>query len=300
MRLSPNHTFLKALLVLAIATQSEALVSCSDDEDTTVTQANAVAGAAGAATTGSNVGGAAGGGGMPLPDRIKVGATRGQLALPFSLDADGEGNGPIGSIAVTDDTGTIEIDGASLPFVAYERQPFSPYVLYQGLAVASDRIYALWLYCLEGQLAYVYFEGTDGTPIDYVTVAGSCNGTETASTADVALPAIDMQLPPLLDGYAIDGPNVHLASGQPGTIDFGGGDPLTILAFDEVDCSRCGAAGWREVHTLLWDPMALRICFAIIYLFEPGDPILVTYSLTLPTLTDPAGNTKLDATWSAP
>ena len=41
-------------------------------------------------------------------------------------------------------------------------------------------------------------------------------------------------------------------------------------------------------------------CFAIFYLFAPGQPLLVEYSLTLPDLSDPAGVTKLDATFTTP
>ena len=75
---------------------------------------------------------------------------------------------------------------------------------------------------------------------------------------------------------------------------------MVVLPFEDVDCTACGQGGWHEIHTLLWDPAGARLCFAIFYLFQPGDPVLLTYSLTLPDLSDPAGSTQLDATWTTP
>jgi hypothetical protein len=43
------------------------------------------------------------------------------------------------------------------------------------------------------------------------------------------------------------------------------------------------------------------VCFAIFYLnLDDTTHVQLTYSLTLPTLTEPAGNTLLPATWMTP
>ena len=120
-----------------------------------------------------------------------------------------------------------------------------------------------------------------------------------AASTEVAvkLPAVDMAVPALLGGVTMDGPSIHYDGMTPGTIDLG--TLLVLLPFDQVDCSDCGGAGWYEVHSLLWDPKG-RLCFAIVYLFAPGDPMLVTYSLTLPDLSDPAGSTSLPGSWAKP
>src|SRR5439155_4137103 len=92
------------------------------------------------------------------------------------------------------------------------------------------------------------------------------------------------------------GPKVSIPQGKPGTVELGA--PMTVLAFNDVDCSTCGTPGWLELHSLLWDPSKQRACFGIFYLREPGKPVLLEYALTLPDLSDPAGLTKFDATYS--
>jgi hypothetical protein len=107
-----------------------------------------------------------------------------------------------------------------------------------------------------------------------------------------------MPLPPLFPGYAIDGASIQYDGTAPGTVTLGT-TSVAFLPFGEVDCTRvCGTPGWRELHAVLWDQQAMRACSSILYLFEPGQPLLLTYSLTLPDLTDIAGQTQLDATWS--
>ena len=287
----PVLVALSALLGLATA--------CSDQpvHGTKPPAPSSSVGVGGGATGGA--GGECGTGGTPIVGPIQIGATDGTLALPFAVKLVGTGTKRIGAIDIDADTGTVEIGGESLAAVSYEQQPFGQYVLYQTLAVAQDRLYAIWFYCDAGQLAFVYFEGTDGTAIDVETASGTCAAVDNPIMANVKLPAIDMPLPEFLTGYTIEGPLVHLPSGAPGSVDFGGGS-LAILAFDKVDCTACGNGGWQEVHTLLWDVAAKRLCFAIFYLFAPGDPVTVSYSLTLPDLTDPANDAQLEATFTTP
>ena len=275
------------------------VTGCSEDSSDKGKKPSTTSTSAGVGAGGGGGGGEGGVGGAPITGPIEIGATDGTLSLPFAVSLQGEGSSKIGAFAIDADVGTVDIDGGTLAAVSYEKQPFGAYVLYQTLAVASDRLYAIWFYCEADKLTYIYYEGTDGTAIDSETATGTCASTDTATMAPVKAPALSMPLPPLLEGYTIEGPAVHLPSGEPGSVDFGGG-PLTLLAFDHVDCSACGMGGWQEVHTLLWDAKAGRVCFAIFYLFNPGDPVYVTYSLTFPDLTDPVGSAHLDAMFTMP
>jgi hypothetical protein len=76
---------------------------------------------------------------------------------------------------------------------------------------------------------------------------------------------------------------------------------MVLIPFESVDCSACGGAGWWELHSLLYDPDRQRACFGIFYM-APGatDRVDLTYSITLPDLSDPARFTPFDAEWSTP
>jgi hypothetical protein len=229
-----------------------------------------------------------------------VPATDAELALPFEFGATGQGSQDIGVVSISGDTGVVRVMGDDVPVVAYERQPFGQWTLYQVLGVQPDRLWVMWMYCNQGELQYIYLEGTDGTPMHYEQASGTCDEALDGTAAKVAFPAVDMAYPAPLAGYTIAGADISLPGAAPGTITLGGVD-YVLLAFEDVDCTeKCGAPGWREIHTLLWDAPAQRLCFAIIYLFQPGQDLLVEYSLTIPDLTDPAGQTKLPASFTTP
>jgi hypothetical protein len=229
---------------------------------------------------------------------VSVPATDGELALPFTVGAQGAGSVRTGEVAITEGAGTLVLEGETLPAIVYEQQPFFDYVLYQTLAVAPDRWWIVWLYCRNGELVWVYSEATDGTPIDYEAATGTCDELAAASSAHAVLPASTLDPLPLLGGYAVDGPQIHLDGTAPGTVTLAG-LPLAFHVFGEVDCTQdCGTPGWRELHGVLWDEAGMRACFAILYLFDSGDPMLMTYSLTLPDLSDPAGETELEGSWT--
>jgi hypothetical protein len=243
--------------------------------------------------------GTGGAGGAPA-EHIVAGATDGVLAEPFTFGATGQGSVDIGAVSIATGAGTVHIGPHDVSAVVYERQPFGQWTLYQALAVEPDRLWVLWFYCNQGALEYVYFEGTDGTPIHYEQASGTCAEQGASSAVHAVLPAIDMPQPSLLAGYTIQGKDIELDGAKPGHVTLGA-QSLVVLAFDDVDCTqKCGSPGWREVHTLLWDAAAKRVCFAIIYLFQPGQPVLIEYSLTVPDLSDPAGQTQLDATFTTP
>src|SRR5262249_10234195 len=148
---------------------------------------------------------------------------------------------------ISDDVGTMEIFGNKLPTLIYEHQDWSAfgYDLYQILAVAPDRLYAGWLYCAtNGDLQYVYYEGTDGTPLSYETATGTCSRIDTAPSPQVSFPAVHMPQPQVLTGFTVTGPEIDIQSGTPGWIDLGA-QQVTAMPFNSVDCSTtCGTPGW--------------------------------------------------------
>ena len=233
--------------------------------------------------------------------RIRVGATDGTIELSVAVDIEAEGF-VLESASLDDGVGTVRIDGMDADAFVYERidWPAIGQTLYQTLAVSPDALRVLWFYCADGNITGLWLEGTDGLTLTNDGALGTC--TETASTGGMSVraPAIDMPIPELLDEWQVSGPTLSIEPGEPGWVDFGAGR-LTVLPFDQVDCSAGSCTpgeSWFELHTLLWDEAGGRVCFAIFYLYEDRDSVLAAYSITLPDLSDPAGTTELEATWT--
>jgi hypothetical protein len=242
--------------------------------------------------------------------RLTAAATDGTVSLAnsdFSIEGSGAVNGVVGAFSLAHGAGTIELDKRSVPIAVYHRQMFDDPTydlrLYQALAVERDRIWILWFYCTVSSnlLDGIYYEATDGTAVTFEYGSGTCQDLGMTSTVAVQFPAIDLAPPPLLDGYRIDGAAVKLDGAQPGTVTLGGA-PLTVYAFNTVDCrTDCGTPGWFELHALLWDEASHRLCFGIFYLRnDDPDHVQLAWSLTLPSLVDPAGRMTSPATWKVP
>lgn len=232
-------------------------------------------------------------------DRIVVRATEGTLSLPFTLTVDGSGTERIGDVLLDEGVGDVGIDGTPIAAAVHERQPWPGFdwILFQTLVVREDAIFVLWLYCRDGALEWIYYEGTDGTPMTVEAASGTCVDTPDPVDAAVSFPAVDMPFPPLVGGFTIEGADVSLASAAPGEVRLGA-TAFTLLVWSTVDCTvECGVPGWWELHALMWD-RAGRACFGIYYLFDAEPTIHLTYSLSLPDLGDPAGDLDLEATWS--
>lgn len=229
--------------------------------------------------------------------RLRVAATSRDLTLGYEVQLHGAGSDDIGAIDVVGPRGTVVIDGETVPVVAYERQGFEGYTLYQMLAVERDRITVVWAYCEYDDLAAFYFESTDGTRMQTEWADGTCYETPGTTTARVDLPAIDMPVPRLLDDYRISGPQIALDGDDPGRIVVGGKAQI-LYPFEEVDCTDdCGPDSWRELHTLMWDPASSALSFGILYLYEDQSHVGLEYALELPTLDDPAGSATFQASW---
>lgn len=237
--------------------------------------------------------------GAPTDGPPSIGPTQGTLPVNFRVSIVGNGELSVGAIDITDDFGTVEIDGEARPILVYERQPWPAqnYVLYQGIAVADTSWTVLWFYCNDsGELANVYVESTDGIPLQTVHATGTCEHQSLGLRVPVELPGTEFQVIYEGDEVAIDGPDISIHAGELGSIVLGG-VPFVVAPFETVDCSACDSPGWYEVHIVLWDPAAQRAGFAVVYLESTGHA-RITYGITLPDLSDIVGDTTFDARWS--
>ncbi|HWB77810.1 MAG TPA: hypothetical protein VG755_22740 [Nannocystaceae bacterium] len=236
--------------------------------------------------------------GDPPSGPPSIGPTQGSIPIDFRVSIVGDGELSVGAIDITDDFGTVEIDGEVRPVLVYERQPWpsAGYVLYQALAVADTSWTVLWFYCDDTGLAHVYVESTDGIPLQTVLATGTCEQQLVGLNVPVDLPGTEFQVIYQGDDVAIDGPDISVHAAELGSIVLAG-VPFVVAPFETVDCSSCDSPGWYEVHVVLWDPAAQRAGFAIVYLESSGHA-RITYGITLPDLSDVVGDTTFDAEWS--
>lgn len=229
------------------------------------------------------------------------------MDLDYTVAISGAGSIRVRDISIVDGAGTINIRGEPYGAVVYEMQPWPAfgYTLFQTLAVSRERWYVIWFYCEGNVLTDLYAEGTVGRDVELIheTSTGTCNFSETPSTAHVQMSEVHMLYPPPMPGFTFSGPELDLDSGSflPGSVQLGG-TQLDLLPVTYVDCTAdCGSTpGWWELHALLYDRAASRACFGIFYMFpDRPNEVDLTYSLTLPDLSDPAGYTTFNASWSA-
>jgi hypothetical protein len=249
-------------------------------------------GASGGRGADSNLGG--------FPAQIALAASTGTIADGFRVDASGSGSGLVGSIAITADAGNVQLAGTQLAAFVYERQPFSPYTLFQGFAVGASAWDVFWLYCQSG-LVDAYDEGIAGPPLASYAATGTCaDSPSTATSANVQLPALTIATPTPSAGYTVTGVAITVRADGTGTLALAGAQLPTIV-FDDVDCtSGCGTPGWYELHSLAWDAAHARAIYFIAYLLESSpSSVELTYARSLPDLADPIGTLTLPATWTA-
>lgn len=249
--------------------------------------------------TGDSTGGDTTDGG-DVPALPSIGPTMATLELDFRVAISGTGSLLVGGIDLLDGVGTIDLEDRTLPVFVFERQPWPEqgYTLYQALAVEDDGWTLLWFYCDDfGALGSVYLESTHGIPLQSVFAEGMCEVSLESVDVPLDLPGTEFSVLYNGEPFEIDGPDIGLTAGALGEVTLQG-VPYVVAPFETVDCSQdCGTPGWYEVHVLLWDPSALRAGFSIVYLESEGTARM-TYGITLPDLTDPVGDTFLDATWS--
>jgi hypothetical protein len=232
-----------------------------------------------------------------------VGAADGELALGFDVAVHASGGNFVESVNIGGAVGQVQIAGALLPAVVYERVPW-PEIganLYQAIAVSNDHWWVLWFYCKAGTLVGTYYESTNGGGAQQTSgLGGTCTESTDTTRVHVQLPASTVGLPTLVGGYQVDGPDLSIGCDGTGHVNLDGRN-LSIYTFAAVDCSACASEngiGWRELHAILWDPETQRACFGIFYLQSPGT-VKLQYALSLPDLTD-LGAAMFNADWKLP
>lgn len=236
---------------------------------------------------------------------FSVAATSGTLtANDVAADIAGAGTSAIGAIAIAKGAGTVALGGASgapaTQAFVMAHQPFGD-DLFQTVAVDPDRVTVLWFYCAGGDLQFVYWEDSRGGPMQHEAATGTCTFTTGTESVAVDVPAFAFDAPAPPTGWtfsATDATQLAFDGTSPGHIVVAG-TSLALYPFDTVDCSACGSGGWQEIHSFFWDESRSALTFGILYLFPPSlsRPMQLSYSLTLPTLAQPADET-FAGTWS--
>lgn len=243
---------------------------------------------------------------------IDVAASQGTWTVAEDVSFHGTGAGDLTAIAIDHGVGTIHFHGETTPAFFYtststptgtgDGGQFSGERDFEIVGVTPDRFVLAWITCASSQLAYIYYESTDGFASTKETPAtGTCT-TVTQSTDEVlSLPAVSIPPPAVVSGFTISGADVAFDGTSPGTANFAGG-AWTAYPFNMIDCSTCASPGWFELHTLFWQPETKSVALGILYL-EQALPtsVALAYLIRLPQLDDPIGQ-RLDmpATWTTP
>lgn len=245
------------------------------------------------ATPGDGDGSAAEDGGLPGEDGPLVGPTSGSIAVDFqATSVSGTGTTRLGPIAVTANAVDYTLLGVAHHGVAYQHHVWAGYTLYDIVSIAADGsdLAVTYLYCEGPGLPWAYTESFT-LAMDYEAASGSCAGTETGATVEVAFPALHHGPTAMDTGMTISGADLQLGPG-------GGWIVLAdrtweLVPFNTVDCStECPGGSWYEIHSMILRPG--EACFTILYLhLDSPAAVQLAYTLCLPTLDRP------DAVYSA-
>ena len=238
-----------------------------------------------------------------FPAQLVIGPAQGVIDDPFTIQVSGSGASMIGAASFDADVGTLALGGAPVQSFLYMTTPFGAgLTLYQGFAVGPSRWDVFWLYCTSGtngtELTSIWDEGIDGPALFPESATGTCNGGNSSTNAQVALPASTIASPTPVDApFTVHGASIDVEHGA-GTLTLAGA-ALPLVVFGTVDCSQCGSPGWYELHSVVWDAAHQRTIFVIVYLIDGTmSSVELTYARALPDLSDPIGTIDLPATWS--
>src|SRR5262249_35329909 len=150
-----------------------------------------------------------------LPAAIAIGAASGPLALNFdvAVSAHAPAAQPVGAASISGALGQVQVRGAMLPAVVYERVPWPEIgaTLYQALAVGDGEWWLLWFYCAGGSLHTTYYESTHGGGAQLAPyLVGTCTEVARTQSVQVELPPSRIQLGALAGGYRVDGPDLTI------------------------------------------------------------------------------------------
>ena len=216
----------------------------------------------------------------------------------FGIDISGSGT-QVSKVDIHSRFGAVTLNGRVLSALVYKDIPWNSYslVLYQALAIEAHSWTVLWFYCNGPALTYIYWETTASSSVSREPMKGSCTSTG-ARDAAVSWPAGSMEAPAAVSGFSIHGTHIDIGGAAPGRADLDG-RTWSLYPYALVDCTKiCGAPGWYELHSLLWDSQTHETAYVIVYLIT-GQPhhVQLEYALELPTLSRPTDAT-FDADWS--
>lgn len=226
----------------------------------------------------------------------------GSFTSAFSADLSGKGSSVVGGIHVSDNSGTLEINGMKLDVVATERIPWSTnegnYTLFQLLGPTTDGLYVAYVYCLGSTLNYVYFEGFD-IAMASEPATGSCSSIEQAAQVSASLTAMK-QLPSpqgKLASVDLHGDSVEINNGV-GQVSVGGGMDAKLFGF--VDCQDCPSSdgnGWLEFHSVLYNNFPSQVCFGILYLYTATSQLQLGWGFCLTDFSPLTSEAMGTVTW---
>lgn len=220
-----------------------------------------------------------------------------------SVNVDGSGSSQVGSVSLTQDSGSARFLGANYRMVAYVAQPsWAGYDLFDALAVREDGgdIALLYLYCSpsgspnEG-LSSIYYEAFE-TPMVDEHASGSCAFSLSDISVHATFPAITaVPSAGKVTSFTLTG-DATLDSSGIGSLRSRDGVTRTFTPFQIVDCTDCPGGPWYEIHSI-FDSRPEDACFGIIYLY-PNDRqrMSLSYSLCFPSMT--SLDTELQGSWS--
>lgn len=236
--------------------------------------------------------------GSPLPAGITWPAISLDDSNTFGIDISGSGT-EVSRVDIHSRFGAVTLGGRVMSALVYRNIPWDSYsfVLYQALAVESHSWTVLWFYCKGSSLSYVYWESTTSSRINREPMKGSCTSNG-ATHAAVSWPAGSMPAPKVVAGFSVQGTHIEISSAAPGHADLDG-KTWSLYPFALADCTKsCGAPGWYELHSLLWESKTHETAYGIVYLIiGQTHHVQLEYTLELPTLGRPADAT-FDAEWS--
>lgn len=236
---------------------------------------------------------------------IDIAASQGTWQADEDVTLEGAGSGDLGAISIAHGVGTLTFQGRPLDafYFVGSSVPLGDAGSDSGLAqerdleiiaVGPERIVLTWITCDDGDLAYVYYETTDGIASSKSQPAsGMCDVVDQTSAEAVSLPPLSMGPPTVVAGFSITGPQLSLEPSTVGTATFGGAT-WTMYPFHVIDCSACATPGWYELHSLFWSPSKRAACAGILYLEESAmTEVELAYLLCLPSVTSPIANDQL-------
>lgn len=209
-----------------------------------------------------------GNGSAPNPNPETVPETV-SVTVP-AVNAEARGSSRVNGIALSNGIGTFEINGQSVPSIAYYKTEW-PEIDYTIFHIASPQESTLnieYIYCRGNSIEWIWHEDYH-VPLEAEQASGEfqSNGTYTASNPDL----IRLKSPPpaesLVAGVDIDGQSISYHGDGPGWIKIDN-NRYDLYPFEYVDCSECNSSsdnGWLELHSIISDSYA-RFCFGILYL----------------------------------